>query len=236
MGCMRTVGRVLVALLLARPAAAQNGIRVHRYEFNITISATDSSIAGRALIQLHGPPGPRDTMGLNLVAMQVDAVTSLGSQLVYTYDGRILRIPLDRARSLMDNWLVEVTYHGAPQDGLVIGANARGRRSAFADNWPERARYWLPTIDRPSQKATVSFKVDVPAGWRVVANGTLVAPGRSTDGQTTWWWAEDRWIPTYTMVIGAGEFTVSTHRPVVNGGDSIPIQVWAYAEDSAFAD
>jgi len=38
------------------------------------------------------------------------------------------------------------------------------------------------------------------------------------------------------MVIGAGEFTVSSHRPVTHGRDTIPIQVWAYAEDSAFAD
>jgi aminopeptidase N len=225
---MRTAGSLLAALLLAGAAAGQNGTRVHRYEFNITISATDSSIAGRALIQLHRPPGPRDTLVLNLVAMEVDAVSSLGSQLVYAYDGRVLRIPLDRARPMMDNWLVEVTYHGAPQDGLVIGTNARGRRSAFADNWPERARYWLPTIDRPSQKSTVSFKVDVPAGWRVVANGAPSSGGRV--------WGESRPIPTYTMVIGAGEFTVSRHRPVINGRDTIPIEVWAYPEDSAYAD
>src|SRR5437016_1198201 len=38
------------------------------------------------------------------------------------------------------------------------------------------------------------------------------------------------------MVLGAGEFTVSTHRPVINGRDTIPIEVWTYPEDSAFAD
>jgi aminopeptidase N len=38
------------------------------------------------------------------------------------------------------------------------------------------------------------------------------------------------------MVIGAGEFTVSKHRPVINGRDTIPIEVWTYPEDSAFAD
>jgi len=38
------------------------------------------------------------------------------------------------------------------------------------------------------------------------------------------------------MVLGAGEFTVSQHRPVINRRDTIPIQVWTYPEDSAFAD
>jgi aminopeptidase N len=38
------------------------------------------------------------------------------------------------------------------------------------------------------------------------------------------------------MVIGAGEFTVSHHRPVINGRDTIPMEVWTYPEDSAYAD
>jgi aminopeptidase N len=38
------------------------------------------------------------------------------------------------------------------------------------------------------------------------------------------------------MVLGAGRFTVSEHRPVVGGRDTIPIEVWAYPEDSVFAD
>jgi len=38
------------------------------------------------------------------------------------------------------------------------------------------------------------------------------------------------------MVIGAGEFTVSTHRPGISGRDTIPIEVWTYPEDSAYAD
>ena len=49
-------------------------------------------------------------------------------------------------------------------------------------------------------------------------------------------WAGSHPIPTYTMVIGAGEFAVSSHRSVISGRDTIPIDVWTYAEDSAFAD
>ena len=71
------------------------------------------------------------------------------------------------------------------------------------------------------------FTVTAPQSWRVVGNGTSGGPGR---------WNEPHPIPTYTMVIGAGEFTVSKHRPVINGRDTIPIQVWTYPEDSAFAD
>jgi aminopeptidase N len=37
------------------------------------------------------------------------------------------------------------------------------------------------------------------------------------------------------MVIGSGEMAVAEHRPAVVGRDTIPITVWTYAEDSAFA-
>ncbi|OYV67398.1 MAG: hypothetical protein B7Z72_09725, partial [Gemmatimonadetes bacterium 21-71-4] len=60
--------------------------------------------------------------------------------------------------------------------------------------------------------------------------------GRSPDGRTWWRYEERHPIPTYTMVIGAGPLTMSRHRPVVSGGDTIPIEVWAEPEDSAFAD
>jgi len=72
----------------------------------------------------------------------------------------------------------------------------------------------------------------------VVANGTFNDCEVVVDGgrHSNCFWQEPHPIPTYTMVIGAGEFTVSNHRPIIHGRDTIPIQVWAYAEDSAFAD
>jgi len=43
-------------------------------------------------------------------------------------------------------------------------------------------------------------------------------------------------IPTYTMVLGATEMTRSVHRAAEADGRLTPIEVWAYPEDSAFAD
>jgi aminopeptidase N len=123
---------------------------------------------------------------------------------------------------------VNIAYHGIPQDGLIA--------AAFGDNWPERARYWLPTVDAPGDKATVQFSVDAPAGRRVVATGRLFRAERSAPGRRLWTWSESHPVPTYVMVIGAGSFSVSRHRAVRQGRDTIPIQVWAFPADSAFAD
>lgn len=157
----------------------------------------------------------------------------------FRYDGQVLRIPIGKRPApspdgVLDYESVSFSYHGAPQDGLIQGKNAHGHRVVFADNWPSRARFWLPTVDHPNDKARSSFVVSVPASWKVVSNGAEAFPETRKPGR--WWWMTRHPIPTYTMVIGAGDFTVSKHRPVVRGRDTIPIEVWTYPEDSAFAD
>jgi aminopeptidase N len=63
-----------------------------------------------------------------------------------------------------------------------------------------------------------------------------VRSGREPGGRGWWEFEERRPIPTYTMVLGASRLTVSAHRLAVSGRDTIPIEVWAEPEDSAFAD
>jgi len=157
----------------------------------------------------------------------------------FQYDGRVLRVPIGKRPTVSagagQNYeLVSISYHGVPQDGLIQGTNTHGHRVVFGDNWPQRARFWLATVDHPADKARVSFMATVPPSWKVVSNGAEPLAERREPGR--WWWSTHLSIPTYTMVIGAGEFTVSKHRPVINGRDTIPIQVWTYPEDSAFAD
>jgi len=222
---MRTVASVLLALVAASNANAQQSrADAVAYVVALTIPDTGSVIDGVTSILLKNPG---DTVRLNLVGMQVDSVLRRdgddhGTPIPFHYNGQIISVATGRGSTAA----LMIKYHGAPQDGLIIGPNAHGQRVAFADNWPERARFWFPAIDRPSDKAQVMFVVKAPESWRVVANGT--SAGRQ--------WKASHPIPTYTMVIGGGAFTVSKHRPVINGRDTIPIEVWTYPEDSAFAD
>lgn len=130
-----------------------------------------------------------------------------------------------------DTLAVTVYYRGTPNDGLVIGNNVYGRRTAFADNWPDRAHHWFPCEDHPSDKATVQFSVEVPAGWNVVANGRLVEVDTLAIGRTVWRWRENRPIPVHTMVVGTGVMSVA----VLGDGGAVPQTAWTFPEDSAFA-
>jgi aminopeptidase N len=155
--------------------------------------------------------------------------------LPFSYDGRVLRVALPAA-DRPGPQTVRVRYHGRPTDGLAIGTNARGQRSIFADDWPDRARNFIPTVDHPAYKAPVTWEIDVPAAMAVVANGQLAGVTELPGARRRWRYVETHPIPTYTMVFGATTFRVSRHRPSVTGLDTTFNEVWTYPEDSAFAD
>jgi aminopeptidase N len=248
---MRSRTSTVAALILLIPtasAAPNPGIDVLDYIFFVTLSESSDTITVHAAVTFEcGPEGP-DTLSLDLIGMTVDSVGLVNPSdfidvanlhlhiphVRFQYDGRVLRVPISKGstafRSRPHEEQVVVSYHGVAQDGLIAGTNAHGHRVVFADNWPQRARYWLPVVDRPDDKARVNFLVRAPQSWKVVSNGAPEFPEKHAEG--TWWSRTRRPIPTYTMVIGAGEFAVSEHRPAMG----VPIEVWTYREDSAFAD
>jgi aminopeptidase N len=255
----RLFGLVAPAILLLGAVSPKQkpGVNVVLYTFLVTLSQSSDTIAVDAHISFErGPQGP-DTLSLDLVGMTVDSVfTSHGGWTEYgsafdtaaqrrlhqvtpvrfQYDGHVLRLAIGKYPTSWPSGYpryegISIRYHGVPPDGLIQGTNAHGRRVVFADNWPQRARFWLATVDRPGDKAFVNFRVQAPPAWKVVSNGEAVAEREHPSGR--WWWVTENRIPTYTMVIGGGQFSVSTHRPTSNG---IPIEVWTYPEDSAYAD
>jgi aminopeptidase N len=143
--------------------------------------------------------------------------------------GWVLAIP--RWGNAGDTLDVSVFYHGRPRDGLYLRRNQYGAQTAFADNWPNRAHFWFPCNDHASDKATVAFTVEVPYGWRAVANGALIGVDTVSSTATRWRWRSSHNIPVYTMVVGAGRLAV-TPLPVLGG---VRESVWTFPEDSAFA-
>ena len=183
----------------------QPGIDVRDYDIRLDLPDTGAFIRGDVTVTVRRAAGV-STLRLDLV----DRLTVRGIEVnglpvgpVHAHDR--IEVPLGGATG--DSVSVRVRYDGVVTDGLVVLKDAQGRWTWFGDNWPNRTRQWLPTVDHPSDKATVSWTVRAPNSRTVVANGTLVGL-RSLGGRdarlSETRWREAQPIPTYLMVIGAG--------------------------------
>jgi aminopeptidase N len=247
---LSTLVRVAAAALLVIAAATaradqyprQPGIDIRHYTFRIELQDGSSRIAGDADIEFVVVADRTSELVLDLVGvsgeggtgMVVGSVTGGGRALAFTHEHDRLHIRLEPAGRTGERRVVSVRYSGTPADGLLIGPNTHGDRVAFGDNFPDRARHWLPAIDHPYDKATCEFDVTAPEAYQVVAPGALVETTSQAGNRRLTRYVESAPIPTYCMVIGVGRFAVET----IGAVHGVPIQSWVYPSerDPGFAD
>ena len=185
----------------------QPGIDVLHYNFALDLPDTGSVIHGDATILFRRTTAIR-TLKLDLFGLQVSAVSLNGATVRFDRDSSTLRISLPPVghSALPDTMTAEVVYAGPVTDGLIIRTDGDGRWTAFGDNWPNRARHWLPTVDHPSDKATVTWDVTAPANRTIIANGSLerrIPLSFDASARVRTIWSCHRPLPTYVMVIAA---------------------------------
>jgi aminopeptidase N len=230
------------------PGRYAPGLDVQHYDFEISLEEGSDWFAGRAEISLKLVDPIPDELALDLSGLAVDAVLTDGASTDFRLQrGKILFSAPPTATG-GDGLVVTVLYRGVPDDGLFLGETRHGTPAVFADNWPNRARFWLPTVDHPSDKATARFTVHAPAAWQVVAPGRLLetpAPTASdalggSGGRVTWRWEIGVPVSPYNLVIGATEFAVHSlgtaacrNAPATAREDRcIEVTSWAFPPDA----
>ena len=225
------------------------------YHFTLKLGADTDTVRGEAVLTVvldlpcvsSSPPGDKyrtadcggARLNLDLVApndegkgMKVDSVLfGLSGRpfrpASFTHSGDVLSVRMSGG-SPGQTGRLRIVYGGVPADGLIISTNRHEHRTFFGDNWPNRARHWLPTVDHPSDKAMVTWDVTAPVGYGVVANGRRM--GEVNDGAGGVYrtiYRSDVPIPTKVMVFGAAPFAVETAGAV----RGVPVESWVFAEE-----
>ncbi|WP_419936087.1 M1 family aminopeptidase [Candidatus Palauibacter sp.] len=204
------------------------------YAFALTLSDETEVISGEATIDLRFLEAGIERVRLDLIeekpdgtGMGVRAVTGADGPLEYTHRDDALVISLARPTQAGERRQLTVAYEGVPATGLIIGPNKHGDRTFFSDNWPNRARNWLPTIDHPYDKATNELIVTASAHYQVISNGLLIEETDLPDGTRRTHWKQSVPIATWLYALGAARFAVQT----VDYYNGVPIQTWVYAQD-----
>jgi aminopeptidase N len=213
----------------------QPGVDVVQYSFRLTLRDATDEIEGETTVDFRVLQDGLETLTLDLVqrppavarGMTVGSVTEGGKPRIFDHANDRLSIRLEPKGRAGERRAVVVRYGGIPATGLLIAKNKHGERTFFSDNWPIKARQWLPTIDHPYDKAASEMWVTAPSHYQVVSNGVLVEETDSGDGQRLTHWRQSAPIASWLNTLGVARFAVD-HRPPWHG---LPIETWVYRQD-----
>lgn len=228
---MRVTALMILVLFFPLPAMADDyprlrGIDILHYRIAIEIPREGAEIWGETRILFDVRGESVTALPLDLIGMIVDSVAVNGRRVESRHAHGRLTVPLSPQSHAGDRAVASVWYHGSPRDGLYIRRNKHGERTAFADNWPNRARYWFPSVDHPSDKATVDFWIRHPIETQAIANGTFRGMRVVEGDMKITRWSESVASPTYVMVIGVADFAV-----VEQADTCIPLSYWLFPQD-----
>lgn len=238
--------RYLLAVLVLTLAAAgragadtyprQPGVDARHYVFRVTLLTGDSNeIQGEATATFRVLTAGLRELVLDLATptadgkgMTVASVTSPAGPVAFTHRDNRLRMTLPPGLAAGQDVTFTIAYRGIPANGLRLINNIHGERTAFSENWYNRARQWLPMIDHVADKATGEFIITTRADYQVVANGALVEELDLPGGQRRTHWRQDVPISSWLYAVGVARFAVR-HAGLVRG---VPLEYWVFPQDA----
>lgn len=223
----------ITGFVLADNYPRNNAIDIQQYIFRIDLNDTTDIIVGEATVRLLVRK-PISEFELDLATLNdqkkgmiVSHVLLNNQSIKFSHQANRLKLFLPSAGKINEILSITIHYSGIPIDGLIISKNKYGDRTFFGDNWPDRARNWLPTIDHPYDKAGVDFIVTAPPHYSVIGNGVRQEESYIKKRQKLTHWHETVDIPTKVMVIGVARFAIQ-HVAAVN---NIQVESWVYPQN-----
>lgn len=174
-------------------------------EIALTIDIEAATATGKVSHTVCAITAGSHTLVLDAVDLDVRGVSSDdGTALDYTYDGTKLTIRWPNEFEAQEVRTAAVDYSvERPVTGLFFSERSR---FAATDHETERARHWLPCIDLPSARPTLSFKLRAKADLEILANGAHINTETHSDGTKTAHWQLDQPCPSYLTCFAIGDF------------------------------
>ncbi|HEU4710748.1 MAG TPA: M1 family metallopeptidase [Pyrinomonadaceae bacterium] len=134
-------------------------------------------------------------------ALVIDSVRVAGAAVKFAVKDRRLKIELPNgARE------VHIEYHGAPRYGIRFFPDRNQVYTIFSTS------QWMVCVDDPSDKATLTMKLVLPASLTAVSNGVFVSQRDLPNAKRVFEWRQTKPIPTYIFGFAVGPFRVVTEK------------------------
>jgi len=172
----------------------QTWILFHQ-KINVELFPLKDSISAKTDVFLINKQIGQNELRLNSRNLFVRSVIDLQNEdsLLFSSDSLFLTIQLPKRKFKGDTVIVRVDYSvKEPQKGLHFKSNQQFYTNVstqiYTDHQPNDIQFWLPTLDSPSQKATVEFWLTVPDSLQTLATGILLQQESKKQNQRTDYW------------------------------------------------
>lgn len=188
-----------------------------------------SQMNGEVWLQLHPHFYPTNKLILDAKGMDIHEVSITSNnnkkKLKYEYDGLLLNIELDKIYKSTENYTVYIKYTAKPNDykangseaitdakGLYfinpLGTDTTKPTQIWTQGETEGTSVWIPIIDKPNQKSTQEFHLNVPNKYVSLSNGLLVKQIDNKNGTRLDIWKMDQPHSPYLFFIGIGDYAI----------------------------
>jgi aminopeptidase N len=189
------------------PSLGNSGYDAQHYTLDLAVDVRSNVISGTATMEARATQDLAQ-LSLDFVGFRIGTVTVDGTATSYRRVARKLIIVPARSIAAGRAFTVIVAYRGTPT--LIQTASGDGGwyddgRQVYVLGEPDGAEGWFPVNDHPLDKATLTFRLTVPAEDTAVANG-LPAGQISHGATTTCIWQEDSPMASYLATVAIGTF------------------------------
>ncbi len=191
------------------PLDGNGGYDVRHYDLELKYRPDSDLLSGEATIEARATQA-LSRFDLDFVGLQVRDIEVDGRDARWARDGQELVVTPRQPLRDHEKFTVVVAYDGVPQ--MLEGAGFIATDDGFdIAGQPHVAASWFPVNDHPTDTASYTFRVSVPRGLQVVANGELVST-RSRGGWSTWTWQARDPMASYLATVDVGEFDLRAYR------------------------
>ena len=212
-----------------------------------------SQMNGEVWLKLHPHFYATNKLTLDAKGMDIHNVSMVSNKsnktLKYDYDGLLLNIELDKIYKSTETYTVYIKYTAKPNDykangseaitdakGLYfinpLGIDTTKPTQIWTQGETEGTSVWIPIIDKPNQKCTQEFHLNVPNKYVSLSNGLLVKQTDNKNGTRLDVWKMDQPHSPYLFFIGIGDYAIIKEEvAIATDGQAIATDGKAIATD-----
>ena len=223
------------------PQLGNGGFDVEHYDLNLGYVPGTRQLSGTVTVRAEATQN-LSRFDLDLSGMTVRSVRVDGAAARFTRTDEELVITPRHGLVKGERFATTVRYDGSPEtitgSPIVFGADygwQYTKDGAFVGDEPNAAHTWFPSSDHPSDKASYTFRITVPSGTQVIANGELRAQNNIAAG-TRYVYDETAPMASYlaTIDIGKWDFRHGTTRGGIPSTMAVDPNLAAKARDAKF--